>query len=194
LTTRVDGVAPQVVTYPLVSPRQHLLKPAPGVAASHDIGYRREWQPVLDAVGECAGLLSGRIEAMEVRPGGEGPLELFVTKLPARLIVAVNRHPAAPQWSEPHLEFNTTAVPEPAFSFNDAYALPRGHEPLNGAPTLVPIEELLNRNWNLTLERNSWHRSGIARALAFALHDRTPSINERSRQVENPAPSRAYDL
>src|SRR5215207_4613158 len=101
-----------------------------------------QWEPVLDRVVEDARVRAVRLDAMGVDPVSERPAELDVAELPSLDIIPMLHGPAAMNERRYRYEdHDPVARLDPAAALDDAHLLPRGAEALEGARTLVPLEE-----------------------------------------------------
>src|SRR5215207_7690188 len=101
-----------------------------------------EWEAVLDRVVEDARVRAVGLDAMGVDPVSERPAELDVAELPSLDVVPMLHGPAAVDEGRYRYEdHDPIAGLDPATALDAAHLLPRRAEALEGARTLVPLEE-----------------------------------------------------
>ena len=124
---------------------EHAVELTAGEGGAEPAAEEAEREAVVDFVGQDAGVIASRVDAVEVFPFREGAAEEDVAKLPAGDVVLVDDFPAGPERADPRLQRDAGAIADSAHVGDDRDFFPRRTQPLKGTGSLVPRKHLGRR-------------------------------------------------
>src|ERR1700690_4318671 len=81
-------------------------------------------------------------------PLGKRPLDLLVGELGTLDVTIMDRHPAAAEGPLLHFKNNPASIGNAALLFNDFNFFPRRGKTFENTGTIVPVEQLFDRNFD----------------------------------------------